>query len=249
VLGRMAHQTRVTDMTHTGKTLNANRVNIAVVGLGLASRIESKKFTLGFLGSGITISSLFFDVAAALKASFTTAPQLMLIKASSLHESSRAEIAELIKKHQLQQVIVIYNYGNEHVIEAMRISGIVVRREPISDDELSDLICSVLLIDAAQSPSGLDMPSHIPARKYSEKTLVRVAGISTSVLCECPKHVAELITQLASFEQYSQECLSKSTQDADLHAYLSAVSGSARALFERALERVAEHEGIDLSDA
>jgi hypothetical protein len=61
--------------------------------------------------------------------------------------------------------------------------------------------------------------------------------------------VAEIITQLASFEQYSHECLNKSSEDAHLHAYLSSVSGSARALFERALEMIAQHEGIELQDA
>lgn len=66
------------------------------------------------------------------------------------------------------------------------------------------------------------------------------------MLCECPRHVAELIAQLASFEQYSQDCLNNSLEDAHLHARLSAVSGSARALFEQALEMVAQHEGIAL---
>jgi MerR family transcriptional regulator, light-induced transcriptional regulator len=90
--------------------------------------------------------------------------------------------------------------------------------------------------------------SVIPPRKYSESTLNRVANISTNVLCECPRHVAELITQLANFEQYSHDCLNKSEKDAHLHAYLSSVSGSARALFESALEMVANHEGIPLND-
>jgi hypothetical protein len=67
-------------------------------------------------------------------------------------------------------------------------------------------------------------------------------------LCECPRHVAELIFQLNSFEKYSADCLNSSKDDAKLHAYLSAVSGTARALFEEALERVAKEEGIDLSD-
>jgi hypothetical protein len=58
--------------------------------------------------------------------------------------------------------------------------------------------------------------------------------------------VAEIISQLASFEQYTRECLNKSTEDAHLHAYLSSVSGSARAMFESALEMVAKHEGIEL---
>ena len=66
------------------------------------------------------------------------------------------------------------------------------------------------------------------------------------MLCECPRHVAEIIAQLVSFEQYSQECLNKSSEDARLHAYLHSVSGSARALFEHALQMLAEHEGLTL---
>ena len=85
------------------------------------------------------------------------------------------------------------------------------------------------------------------SRRYSDETLVRVAGISTNVLCECPRHVAEIISQLASFEQYSQECLNKNSEDAHLHAYLHAISGTARSLFEDALEKIAKHEGIDLN--
>ena len=76
-----------------------------------------------------------------------------------------------------------------------------------------------------------------------------MAGISTNVLCECPRHVAELIAQLASFEEYSQTCLQQNANDAHLHAYLRAISGSARALFENALEKIAQHEGIDLREA
>ena len=76
--------------------------------------------------------------------------------------------------------------------------------------------------------------------------LLKLANISSNVLCECPKHVAEIISQLASFEQYSHDCLNKSNEDAHLHAHLSAISGSARALFESALEMIAKHEGIDL---
>ena len=97
----------------------------------------------------------------------------------------------------------------------------------------------------AYRQAGLD--ATIPPRKYDDAALARVAAISTNVLCECPRHVAEIIAQLVSFEQYSQECLNKSSEDAHLHAYLRSVSGSARALFEHALERVAAHEGLVLS--
>ena len=36
-------------------------------------------------------------------------------------------------------------------------------------------------------------------------------------------------------------------RDAHLHAYLAAVAGSARALFEQALERIAVAEGLELA--
>ena len=119
--------------------------------------------------------------------------------------------------------------------------------KPISDADLADLINSLLLIDSTQMPSGLTPGVLIPPRKFNDMTLMRVAAISSSVLCECPRHVAEIIAQLASFEQYSHDCLNKSSEDAHLHAYLSSVSGSARALFESALEMVAKHEQIDLN--
>jgi hypothetical protein len=58
--------------------------------------------------------------------------------------------------------------------------------------------------------------------------------------------VAELLAQLSSFEQYSQECTNKNSADQRLHEHLAEVSGQARALFEHALELIAAHEGITL---
>ena len=136
----------------------------------------------------------------------------------------------------------------EAVVQAMKFSGLIVRREPISDSELAELIQSLLFVDQARAQEFGTSGTVISSRKYSDDTLARVAGISTNVLCECPRHVAELISQLASFEEYSQECLNKNADDAHLHAYLRSISGSARSLFENALEKIAQHEGIDLSE-
>ena len=83
-------------------------------------------------------------------------------------------------------------------------------------------------------------------RLYDDATLADFAGLSTTIACECPRHVAELLVQLSHFEVYSAECAQRSPADAVLHAYLQRVAGSARALFEAALERVAIHEGLVL---
>ena len=222
-------------------------VSMAVVGLTLASRIESKKFTLGFQHHAIQVTDIYNTLSQALESTGEHKPQILLIQCNSLHAGVQVDIHRLAEMHGALQVIVLYSFGQEPIIAAMKRCGMIVRRDPISDADLADLVNSVLLIDPAQSAVGLNSGTLIPQRKFNDMTLMRVSGISTNVLCECPRHVAEIIAQLASFEQYSHDCLNKSSEDAHIHAYLSSVSGSARALFESALEMVAQHEGIDLA--
>ena len=225
----------------------SSTVSMAVVGLTLASRIESKKFTLGFQHHAIQVTDIYNTLSQALESTGPHKPQILLIQCISLHAGVQVDIHRLAEMHGALQVIVLYSFGQEPIIAAMKRCGMIVRRDPISDADLADLVNSVLLIDPAQSAVGLNSGTLIPQRKFNDLTLMRVSGISTNVLCECPRHVAEIIAQLANFEQYSHDCLNKSSEDAHIHAYLSSVSGSARALFESALEMVAQHEGIDLA--
>ena len=222
-------------------------VSMAVVGLTLASRIESKKFSLGFQRHAIKVTDIYNNISQALESTGQHKPQILLIHCNSLHAGVQVDIHRLAETHGAFQVIVLYSFGQEPIIEAMKRCGMIVRRDPISDADLADLINAVLLIDPAQSAIGSSSGTLIPPRKFNDMTLMRVSGIATHVLGECPRHVAEIIAQLASFEQYSHDCLNKSSEDAHIHAYLSSVSGSARALFESALEMVAQHEGIDLA--
>jgi hypothetical protein len=88
----------------------------------------------------------------------------------------------------------------------------------------------------------------IPRRRYSDATLAQVATSASSVVCECPRHLAEIIGQLTSFEEYSEQCLNDTGEDAELHAYLRSVAGSARVMFEQALQRAARHGGMALPE-
>ncbi len=221
-------------------------VSVAAIGLPLAARLQSSTFLQGVPGVSIRVSDAVPDLEAALAHRFSARADILVVRVNALHLASHAALRRLIAQQGVPHVIVLYSFGQERVIAAMKLAGMIVRREPVTDGELADLVNAVLLIDPREA-AGLTQPgAMIPPRKYSDQTLMQVAGISSNVLCECPRHVAELIAQLASFELYSQECLNNSQEDAHLHAQLSAISGSARALFERALEMVAEHEGIAL---
>jgi DNA-binding transcriptional MerR regulator len=248
-LNHLLQQQQETNQRKAIADLKNQTFSIAVIGLPLAAKIETKKFTFSFNNQAIRITDIFSTVQQALAAKFQKNPQILLIQTNSLHSGVQVDIHRLAQLNNALQVIVLYNYGQEPIIESMKRCGMIVRREPISDSDLAELIKSVLLINNESSANSLSTGMLIPPRKYDDIELMRVANISTNVLCECPKHVSEIITQLASFEQYSHECLNNSTEDAHLHAYLSSVSGSARALFESALEMVAKHEGIKLREA
>ena len=230
-------------------TNTAHPLTLAVVGLGLANRIESKRFNAGLKTNTLKVTDVFTDLAATEAAAMSEAPHVLLVKVNSLHADVHASIKALVDKHKFAQTIVLYNFAPEAVVQAMKFSGIHVRREPVSDSELAELLLSVLFVDQSRAHEFGTNGVVIASRKYSDQTLSRVASISTNVLCECPRHVAELIAQLASFEEYSQTCLHQNASDAHLHAYLCSISGSARSLFENALEKIAEHEGIDLREA
>ena len=87
----------------------------------------------------------------------------------------------------------------------------------------------------------------VEPRRSSDEALAALAELPSSVACECPRHMAEIVMQLAGFERYSAECLSRSPADAALHRHLGEVAGAARTLFERAVERLVAEEGLVLT--
>ncbi len=98
-------------------------------------------------------------------------------------------------------------------------------------------------VPAATGVDGLLMQ---PAafRRYDEGFLATVAELPSTVRCECPNHLAELLNKLNAFEQYSLECESADAADASIHSLLYAAASNCRALLEHALQRVLAHEGI-----
>jgi len=224
-------------------------IRLAVVGYGMASRIETQRFLMTFGPTSLKVLHVFADLQEALAANMTETPDVWLVHMGSVQASIQHDLNQLRRQTGVRRCVLIYHFATVAVLQYLHSAGVIGRREPVSDQELSDIIQSIVYVDNSLTLASPGNPDTIPARKYSDAVLRRVSDISTSVLCECPRHVADLVSMLNSFEIYSQDCLSKSGEDARLHAYLTAVSGSARAMFEQALERIAAHENIDLKEA
>ncbi|HEY7775956.1 MAG TPA: MerR family transcriptional regulator, partial [Kineobactrum sp.] len=77
-------------------------------------------------------------------------------------------------------------------------------------------------------------------RQFSELQLSGARQLKRTLECECPRHIADLIRSLASFEEYSSTCSVENWHDAAVHACVYAYTAQARWLMEKALQAVLE---------
>lgn len=173
------------------------------------------------------------------------AVEVLLVQVNSLQPLAASRVRALAQRLQAAAVVVLYAFGAEAVAETLRAAGATVRREPATGRELAALLGA-----APTAPVAAPLPPPLPAvepRIYSDEALAALAELPSSVACECPRHMAEIVMQLAGFERYSAECLARSPADAALHRHLAQVAGAARTLFERAVERLVAEEGLVLA--
>ena len=169
------------------------------------------------------------------------AADVLVIHVPSLHASMTERVATLRNSLPAPNVIVIYSFGAEAVTEALRASGVTVRREPVAGKELASLVVASRLVVAAVA-SG----TQTNRRRYSDAELVALTQMPLMIACECPRHLAEIVTLLVGFELYSKECAARNQNDAALHRHLHEVTSAARTTFEQALARVVVEEGLVL---
>jgi DNA-binding transcriptional MerR regulator len=219
------------------------------VGLGWVAKLDSIKFDLSMKVQHLEWGPILSDLQEAVddpQGLLTIAqPQVLLIKLDTLQTQSLERLASLKAKLPGTSIGVLYNYAQASSLHALLSLGIQVKREPISNEELSAWIFSLFKL-TNQSLVPLEVPIKFEPQKFDAQSLAYLMTISSSIKCECPKHLAELIAQINAFAQFSQECLSQNAQDELLHAHLLNVAQSCRTLLENALQKIIDHEKITL---
>jgi hypothetical protein len=178
--------------------------------------------------------------AAALNG---VAADVLLVEASEMSAEALPLVLEARAALQVRAVVVLYRFCDNATVRRLREHDCLVARAP------SDAAEVALLCAAAYAGSGRPPPSPATAaapRRLSDQQLAQLAAASTSIDCECPRHLADILLMLTSFERYSAQCVNRNPADAALHQDLARSAGHARMLMEQALERLAHAEGLAL---
>ncbi len=188
---------------------------------------------------------------------------LLILEQDTIFPEDIAAIQSLVAKIKVRRAILVYQFAREDTIQPLDIKRITALRAPVDAAEIQ-LACIAdiqlaLRSGRPETPGGPGLLGEsggkgvfqrpigeIPPRLYNDEQLVRVARISSIVKCECPQHLANLLSSLVAFERYSEQCEDRSQEDAALHGYLHRTTAECRAGMEAALREVLAQEGIEL---
>jgi len=220
---------------------------LAVIGAALGTRLQ-RPALLRRLGRPVVLLGPFDDAAQAAAALRSSDLDALLVHEPQLHEGWLAALEAAAPALAGVPKAVLYGFAADPVCEALATAGAALLREPQPDAVLAQWLNSLSsrAATAAQVAADPHAPGAepVPPRRWDDAALADFANRSSTVACECPRHVTELLMQLSHFEAYSAECEHRSAADAELHAYLGRVAAASRARFEAALEHVALHEGL-----
>lgn len=224
---------------------------LGVVGGTLGARLHRSSVRRR-LGRTVQVVGPYETMAEAAQAISRADVDALLIHQPHLHAGWLAEQEAAAPGLMGVPMAVLYGFAADAVCESLAAVGITLLREPQPDVVLGHWLkqfgqeTAIEGDPALSSASTARAPSPSSTPRWDDATLMAFASRSSTVACECPRHVAELLMQLAHFEGYSADCENRGPADAALHDYLRQAAADSRARFEEALERVAQHEGWPL---
>jgi len=157
-------------------------------------------------------------------------------------------------------LFLVYEFAPRRTLLRLADRGARLLKGPVTTAVLRRLVRDERAIHAAQRESAAQRAGALPpapapppappaARRFDDLDLARLRELRSAVDCECPNHLAAIVTSLVAFEHYSNACEQRNDEDALLHAFLHRETARARARLEEMLVRVCAQDGIPLRGA
>ena len=223
-------------------------ISINIVGNVLSTKFKYQKINypdIQFLGS--------FNYEHELRSQLPSLrADVLIIEYASLQKDHVNEIKRLADDADVDLVVIVYGFTAQHVKNKFKGNRFLLRQAPIEPNVLVENILTNLNVLSTDKKEGendtleINLKSNAPRLKYTKTNLAFLASLESPLKCECPQHISDLILSLNRFEEYSADCENKNDEDAEIHEFLKNTTGHSRRLLEIALNRVIEHENIEL---
>ena len=249
-LPEQALQARVNEVraavARTPRLVTGASLRLLVIGEVLSVKLQELAETM----EEVELAATYGDGHAFENEINHTAADVMIIDQPTLQADTITRVVKWLTRSKIAHAVIVYRFSSDETLRQLPHSKCSTLRAPVEAETLLEH-CQALaggVASTSTSETPLDIVSTVPAppRRFSDEILAQIAAISSTIKCECPHHLAELVTSLSAFEQYSFECESASPRDAALHAYLNNTASHARHMIEEALELVIEAEGLKI---
>jgi DNA-binding transcriptional MerR regulator len=229
----------------SGQTNVSGPIRVGVIGQRLKERIAVS----GRDSLSLDIRCSSATLEQALPTMANAGLEVLVVELPELDESAVPLIVQAKQSTNALAVLVLYRFCASATIRQLRENGCVVARVPADMAELVLLCRTALAGQRAALPGEHNAPYENgkgePAPpKFDDKALTTLVTASNKIGCECPKHLAEILMMVGSFERYSAQCASRNPDDEQLHKELEHAAGQARSILEMAMERLARAEGL-----
>lgn len=228
---------------------DGRRIAVALVGDVLGRRIEGERAT-----AALQIVRSCAALGGAAQAFAGAQADVLLAEVPELSAQALPLITAARDAVAARAVVVMYRFCDSATIRMLRSHGCLVARAPSDAAEVMTLCRTALAsaatgLPAAPATAPLSDQGGVPPRRIDDQALALLTTTPNNINCECPRHVADILLMLGSFERYSVQCAARSEDDAALHQELATAAGQARVVMEAALERLARAEGLPLPPA
>ena len=213
---------------------------VLICGTALHSRLDKAWSGRSDIQITATLAQLSTEIAAA------QAPaDAVIVETSTLQSVPIRSLRQLRMQTRAKVMIVVYGFGNRQALARLDQEGIIALTMPAEPSHLARICRLGSTTDAPlRGDLHLQPMLALSPRRYDEAFLATVAQLPSTVRCECPHHLADLLTKLNAFEQYSLECESSDVADVSIHSLLYTTAAQCRQWLEQALHQVLMHEGI-----
>jgi hypothetical protein len=215
-------------------------VRAVLVGEGLARRLTAGDRATLLLNVRCKCPTL----EDAVKLSVDGGVEVLVVEIPELHDTALSLIPKAREAVGALAVVVLYRFCASATIRQFRALGCIAARVP---PDLSEIVMLCRAAVARQRSNQPCKTSDEPTpRRFDDEALVTLAASGTNIECECPRHLADILMMVGSFERYSAQCASRNMNDARLHQELGHAAVQARVVLEEAMQRLAYAEGLPL---